>query len=211
MSADSQMNRALFLDRDGVINRMVKYNYGWDSPQKPRDARLVAGIEKVISWANANGILVLEVSNQPGVAKGKMSRETSEAIEEKIHSLVKEKAAVIDKTYICPHHPEAIVPKLQKVCDCRKPKPGLFIQAAAEFKLDLKNCVLLGDKATDIEAGTSIGCTSIIFIHDEDTKDKVEVAQQVKADYNALSMKEVLKIVTYLNTNRHPGGNVSDR
>src|SRR3989344_4427661 len=205
------MNKALFLDRDGVMNRMVKYPSSWDSPQQPRDARLVKGIEKIISWANANGVLVLEISNQPCVAKGKMSRDTADAIEEKIHSLLKEKASIINKTYICLHHPEAIIPELKKVCVCRKPKPGLLLQAAAEFKLDLKNCVLLGDKATDIEAGTSIGCTSIIFIHDEDTKDKVEVAQQVKADYNALSMKEVLKIVTYLNTNRHPGGNVSDR
>jgi|SRR3990167_1287410 len=190
------MNKALFLDRDGVMNRMVKYPSSWDSPQQPRDARLVKGIEKIISWANANGVLVLEISNQPGVAKGKMSRDTADAIEEKIHSLLKEKASIINKTYICLHHPEAIIPELKKVCVCRKPKPGLLLQAAAEFKLDLKNCVLLGDKATDIEAGKSIDCTTIMFIHHEDTKYKVKAAKLVKADYTIKSISEAVPILT---------------
>ncbi|HCS78971.1 TPA: HAD family hydrolase [Patescibacteria group bacterium] len=192
------MNKALFLDRDGVMNRMVKYPSGWDSPQQPQDVRLVADIEKVISWANANSVLVIEVSNQPGVAKGKMSQETSDAIEEKIHSFLEEKAAIIDKTYICFHHPEAIVPELKKVCDCRKPKPGLLLQAAAEFKLDLENCVLLGDKGTDIETGKSTDCTTIIYIHTEDTTDKVEAATQAKADYTIKRISEVVPIINNL-------------
>src|SRR3989344_302286 len=118
------MIRALFLDRDGVISRMVKYGYGWDSPQKPEDVRLVKDIEKVISWANRNNILVVKVSNQPGVAKGKMDQKTADSIEGQIHKLLEEKNAFIDKSYICPHHPDAVIPELKKNCDCRKQQPG---------------------------------------------------------------------------------------
>lgn len=189
---------ALFCDRDGVINRMVKYPDGWDSPQKPQDVRLVSGIEKVIMWANKNKILVVEVSNQPGVAKGKMDQKTSDAIEAKVHLLLGREGAVIDKTYICPHHPKAVVPGLKKLCDCRKPKPGLLLQAAHELGIDLAGSVILGDKASDVEAGRSVGCKTIIFIHNEDAQNKVAESKKAKADYKIAEVAETIPILTKL-------------
>ena len=189
------MQKALFLDRDGVINRMVKYNYGWDSPQNPQDVALVNDIEKVISWANKKGIAVIEVSNQPGVAKGKMDQKTSDAIEKRVHRLLGDKGALIDKVYICPHHPEAVVPELKAVCDCRKPKPGLLIKAAKELKIDLGKSVFLGDKASDVQAGRGAGCKTIIFIHAEDAGDKVEEAKRAKADYRLFEIRKAIPIV----------------
>lgn len=189
------MQRALFLDRDGVINRMVKYNNGWDSPQSPEDVNLVDGVEKVIAWANKKGIPVIEVSNQPGVAKGKMDQKTSDAINKRIYRLLGDRGAFIDKVYICPHHPEAVVPQLKAVCDCRKPKPGLLIKAAKELKIDLGKSVFLGDKAKDVEAGRSAGCKTIIFIHARDTGDKVNEAKRAKADYRLFEIKEAIPIV----------------
>lgn len=187
------MREALFLDRDGVINRTVKYGYGWDSPQKPQDVKLVCDIEKVIAWANKQKILVIEISNQPGVAKGKMSQKISDAIEKKVHQLLKEKDAFVDKAYICPHYPEAVIPELRKKCNCRKPQPGLLLRAVKELEVDPKKSIFVGDKASDAEAGRNAGCKTMIFIHNEDKISKVRGSKIVKADFIAISTEEILE------------------
>lgn len=189
------MQRALFLDRDGVINRMVLYEDGWDSPQNPQDVALVKDIEKVISWANKKGIVVIEVSNQPGVAKGKMDQKTSDAIEKRVHRLLRDRGAFVDKLYICPHHPEAVISHLKAVCSCRKPKPGLLIKAAKELKIDLGKSIFLGDGASDVEAGRNAGCKTIIFVHAQDSHDKLQEAKRAKADYSLIEIKEAIPIV----------------
>ena len=187
------MKRALFIDRDGIINRMVKYPNGWDSPQKPQDVKLVFGVEKVILWANKNGIPVVEISNQPGVAKGKMSKKISRDINKKLYLLLKDKGVYIDKAYICYHHSEAIIKEL-KVCDCRKPKPGLLFKAARELKIDLSKSIFLGDKVTDVKAGRDAGCKTIIFIHNKDKRSKVEEAKRANADYKIFELSETISI-----------------
>jgi len=189
------MKKALFIDRDGVINRMVKYDYGWDSPQASKDVKLVEGVEKIISWTNENKILVVEVSNQPGVAKGKMTQKTSNLIETKVNRLLQRKGARIDRAYICPHHPHAIIPEFKKVCDCRKPKPGLIFYAAKELGINLSKSIFLGDKASDVIAGKAIGVKTIIYLHHEDEEEKIFEANKVESDYKEASMKEVFRII----------------
>lgn len=185
--------KALFLDRDGVVNHMVLYNGSWDSPQSPKDVKLVKGIEKVISWANKNKILVIEISNQPGVAKGKMTQKISDAIEKKIHQLLKLEGATVNKIYICPHHPKAVIPKLKRKCNCRKPNPGLFLKAAKELKIDLKKSVFLGDKASDVEAGQNAGCKTILYFHKEDVREKIE--QALKSRPNVIVKNHITTLV----------------
>ena len=189
------MERAFFVDRDGVINRMVIYESGWDSPQKAEDVKLVSGIEKVISWANENKISVIEVSNQPGVAKGKMTQTVSDNIESQVHKLLSKKGAVINNVYICPHYPDAMVPELKKVCDCRKPKPGLIFQASSELGLDLSGSIMLGDKSSDAEAAQNAGVKSILYLHNEDQADKNAEARLSKANFKVVSMSEVIPII----------------
>ncbi len=188
------MRGALFLDRDGVINRMVMYSYGWDSPQKTEDVRLVEGVKKIISWANQNKILVVEASNQAGAAVGKMSQKTSEAIEKRVHQLLKEKGVYIDRAYICPHYPDAVVPKFKKVCNCRKPKPGLLLQAAKDLNIDLGKSLFVGDNATDVQAAKNAGAKSLVYLHGEDVPEKVRTAKLAKADYKATSIEVVFQI-----------------
>ncbi len=195
ISVEAEMKKALFIDRDGVINKMVKYGYGWDSPQKPQDVRLIAGIEKVISWAHQHTILVIEVSNQPGVAIGKMDQKTSVAIEDRIHLLLRQKGSAIDATYRCPHHPEAVVAKLKKICDCRKPKPGLLVQAAKDLGIDFSTSIFLGDKATDVQAAANVGVASLIYLHNWDEPAKNKDARRAHADFRASSMQGVLNII----------------
>ena len=164
---------ALFLDRDGVINRMAEYEYGWDSPQRAEDVVLVPGIVEVIRWANNRSVPVIEISNQPGVAKGKLSQSESRAIQRKVEYLLGQKGVRLDKVYVCPHHPNGAVPKLTRECNCRKPMPGLLLRAAEEMGLDLEKSVFLGDKETDVLAGKAARCITIIFVHDEDDPEKV--------------------------------------
>jgi len=189
------MKKALFLDRDGVINRLVKYGNGWDCPQTPKDVKLVERIEKIIFWVNQNKILVVEISNQPGVAKGKIDQKTSDEIERKVHQLLKENGAFVDKTYICPHHPQAVVPELKKVCDCRKPKPGLILKASEELGINLKKSIFLGDKASDVNAAKNAGVKSLIYLHNEDESNKNEEAKRAQADFRASSVNETLQIL----------------
>lgn len=191
------MGGALFLDRDGVINQMVFYNElgQYDSPQNLEDVKLVDGITEVISWANKHKILVIEVSNQPGVAKGKMSQDLSDAIEDKVHELLRTRNAKIIASYICPHHPGGIIPELTVDCQCRKPKSGLISRASLELAIDLIQSVVIGDSATDMEAGKSVGCKTILLLSPENSPEKVQSAREAASDYTIHSLDKVIPIL----------------
>ena len=188
--------RALFIDRDGVINLMVKsQTEGFDSPQRVNEVRLVKDIAEVISYCNKRKIPVIEISNQPGVAKGKMSLKQHEAIEKQVHTLLKEEGVYVDGVYICLHHPSAIIDKYKVECDCRKPKPGLLLQASSEMNINLKKSVFIGDNISDMKAGSSVGCQTILFFHENDTQEKDSKNKSYKASLKTTSHKETLELV----------------
>ena len=193
------MKGALFLDRDGVINRVVRNNAGeYDSPQSVEQTSLVEGIDKLIGWANLRGISVVEITNQPSVAKGKISMEMSDKIERRVNDLLMDRGVRIDKKYICYHHPKGVVPELTIDCECRKPKPGLLISAAKEMEIDLDKSVFLGDRDWDVLAGRAVGCKTILFLFSEDSAEKIEFAKKSPADYKVWSMSEALTIIKEL-------------
>jgi D-glycero-D-manno-heptose 1,7-bisphosphate phosphatase len=148
--------------------------------------------------ANTNGIKVIEISNQPGVAKGKISMEVLYGIDKKIDFLLKEKGVKIDYKYICYHHPSGVVPALTLDCGCRKPKPGLLLQAAKDLNIDLKNSVFLGDRDWDVLAGKAAGCKTIIYLFKQDNSEKLNYALKSPADYKVWSLDEALKIIKNL-------------
>lgn len=187
--------KVLFLDRDGVINRMVHYPHGWDSPQKASDVSLVPDIETIVLWANKRQIPVVLITNQPGVAKGKMTQKTADHIHQSIFEKLLSAGATIDKEYICPHHPNAVVTSLQSVCRCRKPSPGLLEMAAEEMNIDFSHSLFLGDKATDIIAGKSVGLKTILYIHSDDEPEKVAEAFLSEADHRVDRLIDVLPIL----------------
>ncbi len=188
------MKGALFVDRDGVINKMVHYSHGWDSPQCPEDVQLVTGITAVISWANKRAIPVIEISNQPGVAKGKLSKTTAERIEARIHELLEN--AHTDAVYLCPHHPQATIPALKVVCDCRKPNPGLLLRASTDLNISLNKSIFLGDKATDIKAGQKADTKTILYVHTDDESEKIEALTSATPNYRVNDMNEVVSILS---------------
>jgi D-glycero-D-manno-heptose 1,7-bisphosphate phosphatase len=159
------MVKAIFLDRDGVINELIYYPEQGivDSPFTPAQLRLLPGATEAINKFHELGFKVILVSNQPGIAKGYLTKETFEGIKNKMrHDLAKE-GAFLDGQYYCLHHPEAKIESLKANCECRKPKPGLLLQAAREMDIDLSLSWMIGDGLTDIKAGTSAGCKTILL------------------------------------------------
>jgi len=157
--------RAVFLDRDGTINELVYFpEFGLiDSPLNPKQFKLLPGAAEAIRRFKQLGFKVIVVSNQPSIAKGKMTMRLFEDIRAKMKRLLADEEAYIDGEYYCFHHPEAVLPEFKVDCDCRKPKPGLLIKAAKDFNLNLKECYMIGDGITDVMAGQAVGCRTFLI------------------------------------------------
>ena len=158
-------NKAIFLDRDGVINQIIYHKEMGilDSPSNAEEFKLLPDIGKAINGFKKLGYKVIIISNQPGIAKGKYNMDTFEKIKQKMKNKLEKDSAKIDAEYYCLHHPEGIVKEYTGICDCRKPKPGLILKAAEEHNIDLANSWMIGDGITDVEAGTKAGCKTILI------------------------------------------------
>jgi D,D-heptose 1,7-bisphosphate phosphatase len=150
-------NKAVFLDRDGVITQ--------DSPcyvYRSEQLILIAKSAEAIRLLNENGFKVVVVSNQSGVARGYFTEEDVEQFNYLLLNRLREKEAYIDAIYYCPHHPDAVMREYRMDCDCRKPKPGMILKAALELNINLKKSFMIGDKWSDIEAGRRAGCKAML-------------------------------------------------
>jgi len=157
------MNKAVFLDRDGVINELYyDDNHGViDSPFHPDHFELLPRVGEAINIFHEIGYLVIIISNQPGIAKKHFSEKTFELIKQKMRDELKKHNASVDAEYYCLHHPEAKIEKYRKICDCRKPKPGMIHQAAKQYNIDVSHSWMIGDGVVDIELGGAVGCKTI--------------------------------------------------
>lgn len=144
-------NKAFFLDRDGTIN--VDYGY----IGRPEDIELLPGAADAIRSMNQAGYLVIVVSNQSGVARGYYDFSVIEQVNGRLNELLREYGAHIDAFYSCPHLKDGAVPEFAIECECRKPKPGLFIRAIRDFGLRSALCYACGDKIRDVEALPQLG------------------------------------------------------
>ena len=155
--------RAVFLDRDGVINPLIYHqDMGIvDSPFNLSQFRVFARVPRAIRLLNDLGFAVVVVSNQPGIAKKHFSRATLRKFNEKLQAALQPAKARIDAIYYCLHHPEAKVKALRRRCACRKPGIGMFHQAARDLHLSLRDSYMIGDGLTDIEAGARAGCRTV--------------------------------------------------
>jgi D-glycero-D-manno-heptose 1,7-bisphosphate phosphatase len=157
--------RAVFLDRDGVINEVVYHKEMGivDSPFTVEQFKILADIGKAINKFHELGFIVILVSNQPGIAKDHHDMETFQNIREKmINELARENAS-LDAEYYCFHHPEAKIGEYKVICECRKPKPGMILKAAEEHDIDLSRSWMIGDGINDIKAGANAGCCTILI------------------------------------------------
>jgi histidinol-phosphate phosphatase family protein len=153
----------VFLDRDGVINQDT------DLLHSPDDFRLLPGVGEAVARLNRAGLTVVVVTNQPVIARGLCTEHTLGLIHDRMARLLAEYHAHVDAIYFCPHHPEThhrdegSRRDLRVACDCRKPAPGLLLQAARERDIDLAGSVLIGDRPTDIAAAKRAGVRSILL------------------------------------------------
>ena len=159
------MHKAVFLDRDGVINAMIyDAEHGLvDSPANPDQFALLPGVGQAVRTLNEMGWLTVVVSNQPGIAKGKLTPTLLDAITRKMHKELVQEDARLDAVYYCLHHPDAVLPEYRVTCECRKPRPGLILQAAADLDVDLRRAYMIGDGMVDVQAGRAAGCRTIFI------------------------------------------------
>jgi D-glycero-D-manno-heptose 1,7-bisphosphate phosphatase len=156
----SGRRRAAFLDRDGVLNENVLDPESGllESPLDPRDVRLLAGAATAARTLAAEGYALVCVSNQPAAAKGKLTVQELLAVHERVVALLGAEAVRFDAWRLCPHHPDGVIGDLSGPCACRKPAPGMLLDAAAALDLDLNASWMLGDTDADVLAGRTVGC-----------------------------------------------------
>ncbi len=147
--------RAVFLDRDGVLIADVHYLTAEDQ------IRVLPRVPEALARLRAGGWRLIVATNQSVVARGWITEEDLRRIHRALLGALRERGAEIDAVYYCPHHPGAAVAAYRRACDCRKPGPGMLLRAARDFGLDLQASVIVGDAASDIEAGRRAGCRAV--------------------------------------------------
>lgn len=156
--------KAVFLDRDGVINELVYFPEQGivDSPFIPDQFRLTPFAIQALNRLHLLGFKVIVISNQPGIAKGHFDETMFDSISARMRQLLREGNAYLDGEYYCFHHPDAVREKYRVICDCRKPKPGLILRAARDHDIMLAESFFVGDGTVDVKAGRDAGCKTVL-------------------------------------------------
>ena len=156
--------RAVLLDRDGVLNEMIyQPDPGIvDQPYSPSKFELMPGVGPALRAMKGAGYKLVVVSNQPGVAKKHYSMATFKKMQAKMRRLLAKDGVKLDAEYYCFHHPQGKIAKYRVECACRKPKPGMMLDAARDLNLDLTRSVMIGDGLYDVMAGKRAGVKTIL-------------------------------------------------
>jgi len=180
-------NKAIFLDRDNTLIEDPGYI------NNPKQVKLLDGVAEALIEFGAMGYKLVVVSNQSAVARGIITEKALGEIHKRLKQLLAEKGASLDKIYYCPYHPEGVVEKYRKESDCRKPNPGMLLDAAGEMDIDLNQSWMIGNSSRDVEAGLQAGCKTILInrpLHYEQPQ-----PGEPKPDYKAINIKEAVNIV----------------
>lgn len=171
--------KAIFLDRDGTINKMVGF------VTKPEQFELIEGAAEAIKAINKSGYLAIVVTNQPVIARGDCTFEELQTIHDKMETELGKVGAFVDAIYVCPHHTdkgfEGERPEYKCNCDCRKPKPGLLLQAAKDFNIDLSESYMIGDSHRDVEAGEYAGVKKSFKVEENRENGLLNIIEQIIA------------------------------
>lgn len=150
------MNKAIFLDRDGTLIEEVNFLH------KPEQVRWIKGVPEKLATLYKQGWYLIMVTNQSGVARGYFTMDDVNKVYEYMQNSLRSYGAQFQAMYCCPHHPVFSQTKAEQNCSCRKPKPGMYLQAQKDWNLDLSQSLAFGDKLTDIEAPLALGCRSFL-------------------------------------------------
>lgn len=161
----SHKQKAIFLDRDGTINKYVGFL------RSPSEFELIDGVADAIREINESGYLCIVITNQPVIARGEVTVEGLQEIHNKMETLLGREGAYIDGLYYCPHHQdkgyEGEIEALKIDCDCRKPKPGLLLRATQDFNIRQEDSWMIGDGKSDVKAGQAAGCRTALIGSDD--------------------------------------------
>lgn len=161
----SNPQKCVFLDRDGTLNKLVGFLRDID------ELELLPGAAEAVRKINESGYLAILATNQPVIARGEVTFDQLREIHNKLETLLGQEGAYLDAIYYCPHHPhkgyEGEIPELKFDCDCRKPKPGMLLQAAKDYHIDLSASYMVGDGEFDVQCGINAGCKSVMITQDD--------------------------------------------
>lgn len=187
------IEKAIFFDRDGVLNK---------------DVNLLCRIEDVIitdatiqAFKLLNNVTCkkIVISNQTVICRGLVSEDDVNIVNEFINTKIfNETGTGIDRFYFCPHHPEATLERYREKCECRKPKPGMLLQATKDFNIDLSSSWMIGDRISDIIAGARAGCKTILIqtgMHSEKPIVSEEMDLSISPDYVCGDLLEAVEII----------------
>jgi D-glycero-D-manno-heptose 1,7-bisphosphate phosphatase len=186
-------NRAVFVDRDGVLNELVYDDEEGrsSSPVSTKGLRVFPFVPDSVKKLRSMGFLVIVISNQPGVAKKQFTQAELKRMSAKIRRVLSSKGTSLDGEYYCLHHPDGLVRELTLSCECRKPKPGLLLKAAKEKDIDLHESYFVGDGLIDVEAGRRAGCKTILVGHITTFLSRMMQERKATPDYMVHTLKDV--------------------
>jgi D-glycero-D-manno-heptose 1,7-bisphosphate phosphatase len=162
------MSRAVFLDRDGVLNRNVYYEDtgAYESPRSLNDFAMVPGVVQSLTKLQDAGYLLFMISNQPNVAKGKSTLDELKGIHKKLEQEMISKSVGFTEFYYCYHHPDSNLAGFGGLCECRKPSPYFLRKAEREHRVKLAESWMVGDRASDIACGRAAGTRTLLVLPD---------------------------------------------
>jgi D-glycero-D-manno-heptose 1,7-bisphosphate phosphatase len=185
---------AVFLDRDGVLNRNI-FNPAtgeYESPGRPQDFQLVPDVMPALSCLQSAGFRLFLISNQPNYAKGKNTLEELQAVHERLLTELEKAQIRFSAFYYCFHHPKGIVSGYSGPCECRKPSPYFLWKARDEFGVSLADSWMVGDRPTDIECGSSAGTRTIRV---EEDHPATRPAGEIQADFEAKDLIDAVRLI----------------
>ena len=189
-------SKAIFLDKDGTLIPDIPYNI---------NISLISFSEHAVKALHVFqdlGYKLIIISNQSGLARGYFTRDEFDKVIGKIKLMGNAEGIHFNGFYYCPHHPLGIVPEYAVECSCRKPLPGLLLQAAEEMNLDLESSWMIGDILNDVEAGRKAGCRTILI--DNGNESEWQMGQMREPDYMAKNLAEAALYISNV-TNDHKG------
>jgi D-glycero-D-manno-heptose 1,7-bisphosphate phosphatase len=186
---DNTKNKAIFLDRDGVLVKEVYFLYQME------DINILPSVPLALNKLKKAGFKLIVVSNQPVIARGMASEKQVVAINNEIQNqIIKSGGPKLDSVFFCPHHPNAHVQKYRNECQCRKPRTGMIQEAATQHNIDLKKSYMIGDRITDVIAGHKANCKTILLTTGAHAEPPIEALDEIdlstKPSYTAAGLLE---------------------
>ncbi|MEP9412422.1 MAG: HAD family hydrolase [Candidatus Brocadia sp.] len=178
--------KAVFLDRDGTIVVHKPYL------SSPEQLKLSPNAAQGIRLFREYGYLIIVVTNQSGVARGFFDEERLMLIHKRLMDMLEDEGVVIDGIYYCPHHTEGVIKQYKIDCTCRKPKPGMLLDAARKHHIDLTQSLMIGDSEVDVLAGKNAGCRCVLIRNSR--IDEISTAPATGTDYIVEDLLEAAKL-----------------